>query len=61
MNPTTLRSLLTFGAVAAGSAAQMPGVNPILAQALVAVAGFLAGWAHMQKPGADVPPAPPTA
>lgn len=61
MSPTLLRGLLSLAALVLGGAAQLPELtqgSAIVAQILVTVAGFLAGWAHMQKPGAvTAPPA----
>jgi hypothetical protein len=58
MSDTMKRSLLTLAALVFGGAAQLPDLAtyPLVAQGLVMLAGFFAGWAHMQKPGAPVVP-----
>ncbi len=51
MTSTTQKMLLTLLATVAGSMTQVPGLPPLVAIALGSLAGFLAGWAHMDKPG----------
>ena len=46
-----LKNGLLLVATVLGGASQLPGLNPLVAQGLVAVAGFFAGWAGMKQPG----------